>query len=486
MIVDELVTLLKFDVKGEGKAEKFKESLNVIEDTCKKAALGLGGMITSVALFADRVSKHVASNYEWAKSVGVAVDSYQKFEYAAQMVGGSLDDIKSDLEEWVRSAEASGMSLEEIYLREAKSIEGMTAAQSKALLSARGYSDISIRMLQKGESGLKEFLDRADVIPEEHLKAAQDYVDTWRQITTEFSTIGNVAVSKALPKLKEILGYIRQFLFENRDSIKRFITTFFLAAGNIVRMIYNSLKPFLVILGNIIKYVSKLTDGTEESNKAIRALEIGFKALLAVLAVSAIVNFLTWLGGLATAIWTVVSAVWAFSAALLTNPLTWFIALAVGAAWAIYTLATNWDDFVEGIKASIKYPELFFEALVEQLDGVIEKFDILKDMRDALGDAFYWIGKKIGIFEDYSELEQEMMAHPQMVNALTSLGGNGLNSVPATGTATVPNSSVQNSRSYVDNRNITINTNATSGPAIASYMKNNDMMRGGYGYAGAM
>ena len=488
MIVDELVTLLAFDVKGTGKAEKLKQSLDVIEDTCKKAAIGIGGLITSVALFADRVSKHVASNYEWARSVGIAADSYQKFEYAAQLVGGSLDEIKGDLEQWSRTAEASGMTLEEIYLREARSIEGMSAAQSKAMLSARGWSDISIRMLQRGEAGLQEFLNRADVIPEEHLKSAQEYVDTWRQITTEFSTIGNVAVSKSLPKLREILGYIRQFLFENRDSIKRFITTFFLAAGNIVRMIYNALKPFLIILGNVINYVSKLTDGTEESNKAIKVLEIAFKALLGVLAVSAIVNFVTWLGGLATAIWTVVSAVWSFTAALLTNPIVWFIALIAAASYAIYTLTKNfegWAETWEGIKTAFQQPALFLEAFAEKANEVIEKFKILIKLRDSLADGIYWVWKKLGMVEDYSELEQEVMNHPEMVNTLTSLGGTGLNSVPNTGTAVVPNNNVQNSRSYVDQRNITINTNATSGPAIASYLKSNDLIRGGYGMAGA-
>lgn len=130
MIVDELVTLLEFDVKGKDKAESFNIVIQKIEDSAKALVLSLTAAITSVAYFANRVSKEIADNYEWAKSVGVAVDSYQRFEHAAEIVGGSLGDIKGDLEGWVRTAKASGMTLEEVFLREAEAIEGMTAEQS--------------------------------------------------------------------------------------------------------------------------------------------------------------------------------------------------------------------------------------------------------------------------------------------------------------------------------------------------------------------
>ena len=68
------------------------------------------------------------------------------------------------------------------------------------------------------------------------------------------------------------------------------------------------------------------------------------------------------------------------------------------------------------------------------------------------------------------------------------LGGNeeDLNMVSTSGSAIIPNNSYQNSHAYNDNRNITINTNATSGPAIASYLQNNDLIRSGYGsYSGS-
>lgn len=488
MIVDELVTLLKFDIKGGEKAEKFKESLEAMTDGAKKVVLGIGGMITAVAAFADKVSRELTENYRWAKSLGVAADSYQRFDYAAKLIGGSLDSIKGDLESWVRSAQASGQTLEQVFLKEAASVEGMTAAQSHAFLSARGYSEDAIRLLQQGQTELSRTLAQAEVIPEEQLQAAEDYVKTWELFSSEIKQVMYGAVAQALPALKEILQNIKEFLFQNKDSVRHFIIAFFTASANMAKMLYRSLRPFLEILANAVKWLNKLTSGGKDTNKTVKLLEYGIKALLAAFALSTIINFVNWIGTLGTSLWTIVTTIGTFIAT--AGPILLVVGLIAAAAYSIYTLTQNfegWAETWESIKVAFQQPALFFEALTEQINNVIEKFEFLVKMRDALGDFFYWAGKKLGVFEDYGdELEAEMSRHPEFINNLTSLGTEkGLNSVSTNGTTVVPSTSTQNNRSYNDNRNITINTNATSGPAIASYLQNNDLVRGGYGVAGA-
>ena len=61
MIVDELVTLLEFDVKGKDKAESFNIVIQKIEDSAKALVLSLTAAITSVAYFANRVSKEITA-----------------------------------------------------------------------------------------------------------------------------------------------------------------------------------------------------------------------------------------------------------------------------------------------------------------------------------------------------------------------------------------------------------------------------------------
>lgn len=279
MIVDELVTLLKFDAAGISKAEAFDKVLSGIEEHAEAVILGLTGAIASVGYFADRVSKSIAQNYEWAKSVGVASDSYQKFDHAAAIVGGSLDDIKSDLEGWVRSAKASGQTLEEIFLGEAKSIEGMTTEQSQAFLRARGYSETSIRMIQQGEGKLKEFLAQAEVIPEQNLQAAEDYAKTWRQVSSEVSQLMTAAVATALPALRSVLDIIRSFVQRNKELVKGTVSAFFKSVAIALKMVSAALSPLIWGIEFVIKMFDILTFGAGKYILIIGLLTAAFSAL---------------------------------------------------------------------------------------------------------------------------------------------------------------------------------------------------------------
>ena len=60
-----------------------------------------------------------------------------------------------------------------------------------------------------------------------------------------------------------------------------------------------------------------------------------------------------------------------------------------------------------------------------------------------------------------------------------------IDKIPFVGSATVPTNNYQRTSAYTDNKTVNIFTNATSGPSIASYIKNNDLIRGGYGTSGA-
>ena len=296
MIVDELVTLLEFDVKGKDKAVSFGTIVQKIEESAKKLVLSLTAAVTSVAYFADRVSKEITDNYEWAKSVGVAADSYQRFEHAAEIVGGSLSDIKGDLEKWVRTAKASGMTLEEVYAREAKAIEGMSSDQAYQLLSAAGYSDTSIRMLQKGENELKQYFAQAEVIPEKHLKAAQDYAVTWRQVSSEVSKAMNAAVSSALPYLQSLLEGVRKFINTNKELFKSSVAVFFKSLTIVLIAFLTPLRYVIQAVFFLIRAFDKATFGIGKYIIVIGALTAAFTALSIAIAFKTVRSVATLMG----------------------------------------------------------------------------------------------------------------------------------------------------------------------------------------------
>lgn len=367
MIVDELITLLKFDVGGMAKAEAFDKILSNIEGRSKEIVLGLTGVITSVGYFADRVSKSVAQNYEWAKSNGVVADSYQRLEHAATIVGGSLDDMKSDLEDWVRSAKASGQTLEEVFLRETDNIKGMTAEQSRALLKARGYSDTSIKLIQQGEGKLKEFLAEAQVIPEGNLKAAEDYAKTWREVSSQVSQLMTSAVASALPALRDVLEIIRTFVQKNKELVKSTVTTFFKSVAIAVKILFLALSPLVRGIVFLLKLFDLATFGIGKYVVIIGTLTAAFIALGIAATIKAakgivfLMHTISMMITVASTFFTVIipalvevtAATWAWTAALLANPATWIV-LAIAAAVAalgaaIYAIIKYWDEIVAAI-----------------------------------------------------------------------------------------------------------------------------------------
>ena len=684
MIVDELVTLLEFDVKGKDKAASFGTVIQKIEESAKALVLSLTAAATTVGYFADRVSKEITDNYEWAKSVGVAVDSYQRFEHAAEIVGGSLSDIKGDLESWVRTAKASGMTLEEVFQREAAAIEGMDAEQAHALLSARGYSDTSIKMIQKGENELKEYFAQAEVIPEKHLKAAQDYAVTWRQVSSEVSKAMNAAVASALPYLQSLLQGVRKFINANKELFKSSVAVFFksltvvliafltplryviqavfllvrifdkatfgvgkyiivigaltaafialsvaiafktarsvarlmgmipnllagsiqyfhlinrlivkLATTNIQQAILNSelatgvkmwwantvaiwaqtkataantiqvirsalvakahlftVKGMTIAVQNLVK---NLIIGTakvipklifQSGKLLIQLIRITFilatKLLIfipklifaigtglvrgiyqAVVAgtawtasmigkiVPALVTMgATIWGAVVPAIGAAAAAMWGFTTALLANPITWIVigvVVAVAELVAeVYLIWKYWDEIVDWLNRAWSTCKGFFNTLYDGcktiynwiVDGILKAIDtawdagisVAKSIKDfifgAINDIIDLINLIPGIDIDKVG-EVDLTDRDKMMSAVREqFAPAGTVPVNYQGVAQIPSNNYQNSRSYVDQRNITINTNATSGPAIASYMKSNDLVRGGYGASG--
>lgn len=684
MIVDELVTLLEFDVKGKDKAASFGTVIQKIEESAKALVLSLTAAATTVGYFADRVSKEITDNYEWAKSVGVAVDSYQRFEHAAEIVGGSLSDIKGDLEGWVRTAKASGMTLEEVFQREAAAIEGMDAEQAHALLSARGYSDTSIKMMQKGENELKEYFAQAEVIPEKHLKAAQDYAVTWRQVSSEVSKAMNAAVASALPYLQSLLQGVRKFINANKELFKSSVAVFFksltvvliafltplryviqavfllvrifdkatfgvgkyiivigaltaafialsvaiafktarsiaMLMGTIPNLLASSIQYFHLINRLVVKLAttniqqailnSELATGVkmwwantvaiwaQTKATAANTIQVIRSALVAkahlftvkgmtiavqnlvknlIIGTAKVIPKLIFQSGrlliqliritfilatkllifipklifaigtglvrgiwqatvagtawatsmlgkivpalvtMGTTIWgTVVPAIgaaaaamWGFTTALLANPITWIV-IGVVAAVAelvaeVYLVWKYWDEIVDWLNRAWNTCKGFFNTLYDGcktiynwiVDGILKAIDTAWDAGISVAKSIKnFIFGEINDIIDLINLipgidigkvgEVDLTDRDKMMSAVREqFAPAGTVPVSYKGVAQVPSNNYQNSRSYVDQRNITINTNATSGPAIASYMKSNDLVRGGYGASG--
>lgn len=161
------------------------------------------------------------------------------------------------------------------------------------------------------------------------------------------------------------------------------------------------------------EYVMKITTWVQEHEKLVEVLMkvalvigvaiTGFGGFLAVFGVggmvitSGISNFLKFGGVLKK----VVSGVWSFTAALLSNPMTWVIAGVIALAAGIYLLWKNFDkvsSFISGV----------FYGVVEGLGNIFRGLgnifsDTIANMREA-------VHEKLHLFKDSGKRIMETMA----------------------------------------------------------------------------
>lgn len=261
MIIDELITLLKFDAKNLEKAEAYKKLVENIGTVAKTTAAVITGAVASVGYFAKSVAESTAENYEWAKSAGVSYDTYQKFDHVAKVLGKSLDDVKEDMNMWTRAAAASGQTIEEIFLKEAKAVEGLSAEQSKALLSQKGYSETAIKMIQAGEGELARLLSQANVLPEQNLKASVEFSRTWRNVISQIGGALSAGVASALPSVRGILQAVTNFVMKNKDLISTNVGAFFRSVAIAVKILFYAISPVVYIIVNLLRVLDFLSFG---------------------------------------------------------------------------------------------------------------------------------------------------------------------------------------------------------------------------------
>jgi Phage tail lysozyme len=118
----------------------------------------------------------------------------------------------------------------------------------------------------------------------------------------------------------------------------------------------------------------------------------GFKLLQVTLLTFRFSAFISGLGAVATGLVPVIAATWAWTAALLANPVVWIVLAVVAAVAAvgvaIYALYKHWDEIWSAIGGVVKAAILPVVALGTAI-------------KDALGGAWDWVGAKCAAVIDW-------------------------------------------------------------------------------------
>ncbi|MEQ8585158.1 MAG: hypothetical protein RLO01_12630 [Thalassobaculaceae bacterium] len=249
-----------------------------------------------------------------------------------------------------------------------------------------------VNMLSKGSAAMRESFaeaTRLGLITEEQARKSERFNDELSKLWVVIRNVGDVIAAGLLPAMQDGVVWLRAFMVENRPAVVEKLSAAIREGGAIVAWAASTwtnltgaldawIKAAILVSPIAANIITRLT-GLIRSVGAARivigllAAALGLKlvasilmlfvpltqlgialvamtAKMTVLAAKGVATLTAGLFAMLPAIGSMIAATWAWTAALLANPLTWiFIAImaAIGAVvGGMYLLIRHWDDVV--------------------------------------------------------------------------------------------------------------------------------------------
>jgi hypothetical protein len=372
----------------------------------KTAALGLAGITASTYMLVNSTAAQGEQQEQQALQLGMTVSSLQAFQFAADRSGLSaekftlgVNKMNTSLADAVTKgtgpgAEAVallGMNLKDLETLPAdkrllaiseamKGLNAQTRAVAMSKLFGQGNATGFNNLLDGGAAGVKGNLADAQASGAVwDTGNAVAYQNSLTSLTSTLKSLWTTLGAQLLPKFTEFNKTIVSMVSDNRGKITAVI-------GQLGAM----LKRLPAVLGGVLSVVGTLTSVLAENQWLLPAVAVGIGAIGAAIAAVKVASLVSGLVSIAVGLVPVIAGVWAFTAALLANPITWVV-VGIGALiGAIVLLWKNWDAVWNGIKwvASGAW-ELLKTIFAWSPFGLVMR---------AYGAMFKWLEDKFGIF----------------------------------------------------------------------------------------
>ncbi len=359
MVIDELITLIRFDMPGTS-AGTLKKAEGAVSSLTKRVRdLGIVSMATGALTAALGINAaNEANDLQRASEVtGLTIERLQQIESVYKSVGGSAQNAAQDAEAFFRKF---GRKMDDKALEDLRSIiSGLPDELAAATLAGAGFSDDIRRVIGLGD---EEFQRRMQYAADFHSLNQQEQEDlrktreAWVAFGSTAETVSERIQAEISPAIIKSLTELTGFLNENADAISvgvRKVTDRVVdlagrgsdAAGEVIDVV----KPLWDVFDAAVdKYV-----GWEDAIAVTVAALAGFSGLATIATVTKGVL------GLAGAITGVAAA--GSSAALVLGAGGTFVAAIIAANAALESFRSNVQGEDERIAGKIKGSESISE-----------------------------------------------------------------------------------------------------------------------------
>ena len=408
--------------------------------TAGKWAIGVAAATVGVGIAAFAMVKKVTGGFDEiaknSKKLGVTTDAYQEMDYWASQNGISNSDMEKAVgrlnqrlgdtinggDKYNEVLERLGvstddlregtLSTEEAMYQSISALSQIENEQEKAALASELFGTKLGRelmpALQDGSLSLEDAAKKAQelgiVIEEDTLKAAEEFNDTWDDLTRSARAFGQKALAYLMPMFQAMMDWVLdhmpliQSIFETAFDV---ISTVAKKVGGFIRdellsrlqELWEWVQPHLPmvkelfidafergkeLIADLIVVIQEVTGWFKEHWAVIEPIFIGIAAgVIAFELITAAIALWTTVTTFATGVGVAFAAVMAF----ITSPIG-IIVLAIAGLVAVgILLYKNW--------------ETIREKAIEIFNSVLEFFsDTFNNLMDIFGTALDWIDEK--------------------------------------------------------------------------------------------
>ncbi len=383
-VIDELVTILGFDMDSQANATlaKFNAGIASITQHAKMASKAVLAASASIAYFTSKTNQASAEVEKLGRLTGISTDTIQEMSFAMEQVGGSISSMHSDLVSLLASMnspipgefnqglfllgvstkKANGdlKSVDDVLLDIADKMQGMSAQRQMQWGQKIGISKDTILLLQEGRGEIERLRKQAKQIPvivdKESLKNAREFNRQMSLLGRVFDFIGKTAASVAGPAIRDLVEGLLAWISANKGLIQS-------GLGGSISGIIDGVTKFSKVVGNTVDAILDFIPGLREFGDVLSGTEM-------------------------------VAATVYGALALLSIPFAILLAkvLLVGAAMAVAGLVIN--DFIAYLSDGESVTGELAESVTELWEVFSQKFPAMTEVLEIFGGGL----KKFAVF----------------------------------------------------------------------------------------
>ena len=222
MVIDELVSLIRFDMPATSKSALAGVSKTMSRITDQIKGLGIVSAVTSgiFAAFSVNAAKDATSLANLSESIGVNMQEIEALGAVYERMGGSAKSFAADADAFKRSFGTLNID-KMVSLSE--QFQGLSRDAAYQFGRAYGFSDDMIRVLRQGPDAVRSMAEEAkkyNTTNKQSLDNLRSLDKAWVSLKGVIGPVAKEVQGAFAPVLEGGLTWLANLLKENKDSIR--------------------------------------------------------------------------------------------------------------------------------------------------------------------------------------------------------------------------------------------------------------------------